>query len=163
MLEISSILMMSIVLLSLSIILIVLFLKHINIMYVFIEEMRKAQTSIHSDIVEIKISMARITLEGLKNIENQEKFVVNDTKDKKNSEIIKIPEIKANDLPDNRRSKEESQVKPYGDINNLKSSQMSESELSKLIGDKELMFKKQVSVIPGEMFINANIDIDNKK
>lgn len=162
MLEISSILMMSIVLLSLSIILIVLFLKHINIMYVFIEEMRKVQTSIHSDIVEIKISMARIISERLKNIENQEKFVVNDTKEK-NSEIIKIPEIKANDLPDNRRSKEESQVKPYGDINNLKSSQMSESELSKLIGDKELMFKKQVSVIPGEMFINANIDIDNKK
>ncbi len=162
MLEISSILMMSMVLLSLSIILIILFLKHINIMYVFIGEIRKSQTSIHKDIVEIKLNIARIISEGLKHIEYREESVINDAKEKKDSKVIKIPKINLDSLPDNARNKKDIKEEFDGDISDLKSSQVSEDELLKLIGDKELMFKKQISVSPGEMFIDANINIDEE-
>lgn len=165
MLEISSILIMSMVLLSLTIVLILLFIKHINVMYIFIEEIRKAQVLIHKDIVEIKLNLARVVSEGLKGIEKQDETVNQSIKEKKNSEIIKIPEINVDSLPANRKNKKEVQEKSYGDINNLNSFQVSKEELSKIIGDKELMFERQVSVSAGEMFINADINIDdeNKK
>lgn len=163
MLEISSILLMSIVLLSLTIVLIVLFLKHINIMYLFIEEMRKAQTSIHSDIVEIKLNLARIISERLRYAEDKEEIVAKTTKENNNSGIIKIPKIKADTLPNNEKSQKQIQLKSLNNNSNLKSFQVSEEELLEMIGDKELVFKKQINVTPGEMFIEANINIDDKK
>lgn len=44
-------------------------------------------------------------------------------------------------------------------VTDLKSTPVSKEELDKLMKGKELAFKKEINIKPGEMFINTDIDI----
>ena len=116
MLEINFVLVLSIVLLSLTIILILLFIKHLDFMYAFIEEIRRDQILLHKEILEINMG-------SIKNQNNNPKSQVNKQ------------------------------------IADLKSSQISNDELEKLIKGKDLMFKDQVNLHPDKMFKDTNINI----
>lgn len=139
MLEISLILMMSIALLSLTIISIVLFVKHLNFMYVFIEEIRENQTLLHREILELKLSGT----------------IIGDIRD---TSGIKHSKSNGNAQID-KRTQTNKKTQINDNITDLKSSEVSQEELSKLMEGKELVFKKEVSVNQGEMFIDTNIDI----
>lgn len=143
MLEISLIFVMAMVLLSMSVILIVFFVKHLNLMHAFIGDILKNQALLHKDILELKVNLTTLEeIEKTKNIRDANKY----TKPKSSSPIKTKDSIQ-----DNSKINEE--------ITDLKSSQITEEELSKLMEGKELVFRKQVNVTPGEMFLDTDIDI----
>lgn len=153
MLEVTSILIMSVILLGLTTLMVVLFIKHLNVLYEFIEEILKFQTILYQEILAIKISL-NYSL-GQKNIEES----------KVSDDIIKETNEKKNRYPllDNRKKNTVTQEKPKDSvnrsINSLESSEISDEELSKLIKGKELMFKKQVDVDSSDEFVNTDINI----
>lgn len=153
MLEVTSILIMSVILLGLTTLMVVLFIKHLNVLYEFIEEILKFQTILYQEILAIKISLNHSL--GQKNIEES----------KVSDDIIKETNEKKNRYPllDNRKKNTVTHKKPKDavnrSINSLESSEISDEELSKLIKGKELMFKKQVDVDSSDEFINTDINI----
>lgn len=125
MLEMSLIVIMNISLLSLIIILVLLFIKHLDFTHGFMEDLRKSQLLLHQEMLNLKLAGRTIT--------------------------IKSPDIIKKDIP--------AQVQPDPNVQDLKSTPVSDEELSKLIEGKNLVFKNQVSTNPGDMFINTDIDI----
>lgn len=124
-------LLIGVILVSLAVLLIVLFMKHLKSMNIFIEAIRKEQAVLHNEI----------------NQSNQQN-------NKKNN---KKTQVKPNNNKVNNKNK-------MGNLNStkLKSSKVSQEELLELIKDKEQVFKKEVTIKPGEVFTDLNIDIDKK-
>lgn len=50
-------------------------------------------------------------------------------------------------------------IKNNNETTELKSSSISKEELEKLMEGKELAFKKDIHIKPGEMFVNTDIDL----
>lgn len=114
MLEISFILIMTIVLLVLEIAFFIFFIKYIKHIYISIKEIENNQMILNKKLINYKNDLA----------ENKDEITL---------------------------SKEERI--------NIKDSRISEEELMKLMEGKELIFKKEVGVNSGDMFINTDIDI----
>lgn len=115
-----------IILVSLSMTLIVLFMKHIKTMNILTEEFRKEQEMLYKKI------------ESNLDDENNQKM-----------------EVKSND---NKPNNSDTNL----NTTTLKSSKVSQEQLSELIKDKEQVFKKEVTIQPGSGFIDLNIDISKK-
>lgn len=81
-------------------------------------------------------------------------------------------EINQSNQQNNKKKNKKTQVKPNNKkVNNknnmenlnstkLKSSKVSQKELSELIKGKKQVFKKEVPIKPGDVFVDLNIDID---
>lgn len=139
--DISTFLMMSAVLLSLAVILIVLFLKHINLMYTFTEKIRREQLLIHKEILEIKLSVIRIIGEEALRVD----------KDDMVKRVSVLQEKEATDT--------KTQGNVISNASNIESSEVSTEELEKLKAGKKLMFSKDVRLDLGDVYINTDIEI----
>lgn len=152
MLEVTSIIVMSIVLLCLTILMVTLFIKHLNVMYVFIEEMLKAQNSLYKELQAIKLDIANHTkLKKLRDVD--ENYSYEDIEE--GSVNMRMKEaIERNNTYD---------ISRIGDsdssMSELDSTEVTEEELEDLIKGKELVFGKEVNIKPGDMTSEININI----
>lgn len=132
----------------LQIALIVLTIKHFKLMYALTEEVRKEQIALSKETLEIKSNLIINQKNLIKNLMNN--MCLCKTDDSKNKNTIKKPPIKKETNIQTVKTSE------------TKSSQVSEQELLELIKDKEKIFKKQVTIPPGAMSMDVDIDIENK-
>lgn len=154
MLEVTSIIVMSVVLLSLTILMVTLFMKHLNVMYVFIEEMLKAQNLIYKELQTFRLELINYVdlKKKFKDADNEEKnedmIIINNSEKDLTYDTIKY-----------EKEDDRSETYDYRNIDNLeRTNEVSDEELSKLIKDRELIFRNQVTVGLDDEFVHTDID-----
>lgn len=153
MLEVTSIVIMSLILLGLTALMVVLFIKHLNVLYDFIEEILKFQTVLYQEIISIKLSLkSPLDQNIIKDSKDNDEFIKNINNTKKKYPLLDRRKI-------DTEVKEKFKSRTNSSLSSLESSEISDEDLSELIKGKELMFKKQVDVNLGDEFIDTDINI----